>query len=137
MKCSGKAIKRTSSDISPLSPARFVHINRLGKYFLDFAKNATIELGGPDALSPLEVMQLFEQQSGKTFLVNHVPIEALQAQKAAATDPLQESFAALMLGYATEHVIDMTKVLEAIPVQLASVKDYAAQVTSGEAAANV
>lgn len=97
------------------------------------AQNATIVLGGPEALSPLEVVQLFERQIGKPFQVEYVPVEALQAQQAAATDPLQESFAALMLAYAKGNALDMTKVLEAIPIQLTSVKAYAAQVTAGVA----
>ena len=31
------------------------------------AANATVELGGPDALSPLEVIRIFEQASGRPF----------------------------------------------------------------------
>jgi uncharacterized protein YbjT (DUF2867 family) len=65
------------------------------------AKNKTIELGGPEALSPLEVVALFEKAGGKKFELQHVPVEALQAQKNAATDDLSKTFASLMLMYAT------------------------------------
>jgi uncharacterized protein YbjT (DUF2867 family) len=41
------------------------------------ARNATIELGGPEALSPLEVVHLFEEIGGRPFTVEHVPEEAL------------------------------------------------------------
>src|SRR5437773_3835963 len=51
------------------------------------AKNAVIQLGGPEALSPLEVVQLAQQITGKQFEVEHVPEEALRAQFDAATDP--------------------------------------------------
>ena len=71
--------------------------------------NATIKLGGPDALSPLEVVQLVEQLIGKSVEVQHVPEEALRAQYAGAADSLQKTFAGLMLYYARGDVIDMTE----------------------------
>jgi len=89
------------------------------------AVNAVIKLGGPDALSPLEVVRLAEQAVGKRVIVEHVPEEALRAQHGAATDPLQQSFAGLMLYYARGDAIDMAETLRALPVQhLKSVRDY-------------
>ena len=64
------------------------------------ARNATLELGGPEALSPLEAVSIFEKVGGKPFEVQHVPVEALQGQLAAATDPMQASFTGLMIGVA-------------------------------------
>ncbi len=92
------------------------------------AKNAVIELGGPEALSPLEVVKIFEEVSGKTFEVQHVPAEALKAQKEGAQDSLSKSFASLMIGYAEGSTINMEETIKKIPVQLTSVKDYAKQV---------
>ena len=92
------------------------------------AQNAILEVGGPEALSPLEVVQIFEEVKGQKFAVAHVPEEALQAQKAAATDALQETFAALMLQYAIGDAIDMEATLKTFPVQLSSVRDYAKRV---------
>jgi len=89
------------------------------------AKNAVIELGGPGALSTMEVVRLAEQVTGKRFDVQHVPEEALQAQYGSATDPLQQSFAALMLFYAHGAAIDMKGTLGAFPGQhLRSVRAY-------------
>jgi len=89
------------------------------------ARNAVIGLGGPEALSPLDVVRLAEQVTRKRFAVQHVPEEALRAQYAAATDPLQQSFAALMLYYARGDVIDMKATLRAFPGQhLRSVRAY-------------
>jgi uncharacterized protein YbjT (DUF2867 family) len=89
------------------------------------AKNAVIDLGGPQALSPLDVVRLAEQVTRKRFAVQHVPEEALRAQHATATDPLQQSFAALMLYYARGDVIDMQATLRAFPGQhLRSVREY-------------
>jgi NADH dehydrogenase len=79
------------------------------------AMNAVIRLGGPEALSPSEVVSLAEQVTGKTFEVQYVPEEALWAQYRGATDPLQQSFAGLMLYYARGDVIDPKEALAAFP----------------------
>jgi uncharacterized protein YbjT (DUF2867 family) len=92
------------------------------------AHNKILELGGPDKLSPNEVVKLFEQVTGQTFQVEYVPVNALQSQKAAADDPLQQSFSALMLDYAGGDPIAMQDTLMVFPVDLTSVRDYAARV---------
>jgi uncharacterized protein YbjT (DUF2867 family) len=89
------------------------------------ADNAVVELGGPESLSPLEVVRIFEQVQGRPFEIQHVPEEALLKQKKTADDPLQQSFAGLMLYYAAGNVIDMHETLQKFPVQLTSVKDHA------------
>ena len=89
------------------------------------AAQSFIKLGGPDALSPLEVVQLAEQFTGKAIAVQHVPEDALRAQHSAATDPLQQSFAGLMLYYAHGEAIDMKAALRVLPVRkLKSVREY-------------
>jgi uncharacterized protein YbjT (DUF2867 family) len=88
-------------------------------------KNKSIELGGPSALSPLEVVNVFETSHGKKFELQFVPEAALIAQKEAAQDPLSESFAALMLGIAKGSEIDMKNTVDVFSVQMASVNDYA------------
>jgi len=89
------------------------------------ARNATLEIGGPEALSPLEVVKIFEATVGRTFEVQHLPEEVIQMQKKQATDPLQQGFAGMMLEYAKGSVVDMKETLQAFPVKLTSVKDYA------------
>ena len=91
-------------------------------------KNKSIELGGPEALSPLEVVALFEKTGGKKFELQHVPVEALQGQKNAAPDDLSKTFASLMLVYAGGNEINMEQALKAIPLKLNSVRDYANRV---------
>jgi uncharacterized protein YbjT (DUF2867 family) len=90
------------------------------------AHNAVIELGGPEALSPLEVVRIFEESKGRKFGVQHVPEEALMRQKETASDPLQQSFAGLMLYYSHGNVIDMHETLRKFPLKLTSVRDYVA-----------
>ena len=89
------------------------------------ARNAVIELGGAEALSPLEVVQIFEKVRGQKFDVQHVPEEALREQRESASDPLQQSFAGLMLNYSRGSIIDMQETLQKFPVQLTSIRDYA------------
>lgn len=92
------------------------------------ACNAILELGGSEALSPLEVVRIFERTTGKPFEVQYVPEEVLQTQKTRAIDSVQQSFDALLLDYAKGDVIDMQAVLRAFPIRLLSVADYARRV---------
>ena len=71
------------------------------------AANAVIRLGGPEALSPLDVVQLAERITGRTFSVQHLPERQLRTQYESAVDPMARSFGALMLYYAAGYVIDM------------------------------
>lgn len=89
------------------------------------ARNKKIELGGPEALSPLEVVDIFEATNGKKFELQFVPEEAIIAQKDGAQDPLSESFATLTLGVVKGSEIDMKNTLATFPMQLTSVNDYA------------
>ena len=89
------------------------------------AYNAVIELGGPEALSPLEIVRIFEELEGSKFEVQHVSQDALAEGKEHSSDPLQQSFAGLMLYYSRGNVIDMRETLRRFPIQLTSVRDYA------------
>lgn len=101
------------------------------------ARNAMLELGGPEARSPLEVVAAFEQVSGKPWEYVKVPEETLQAQLDGATEPMQRSFAALMRCYAITQPIDMTATLASFPMILSRVEDYARQVSAAAPAETV
>lgn len=88
------------------------------------ARNQIIELGGPQALSPLEVVRMFEAAGAGDIAIEHVPEAALEAQKAAATDSLQQSFAGLMLQYAAGDAIDSTADRRLFPFRMTSIRDY-------------
>ncbi|HUK17306.1 MAG TPA: SDR family oxidoreductase [Bryobacteraceae bacterium] len=89
------------------------------------AQRKTIEFGGPEALSPLEVVARFERIAGRPFRLEHVPEAALRAQFEGATDSLQKSFAALMLGYLHGDAMNMAPVVETFGIKLTSVNEYA------------
>lgn len=97
---------------------------------LSVARNAILELGGPDKIRPSDVVKIFEDITGKAFQVNYVPVSVLEAQKAGAEDPLQQSFSGLMLNYAEGDPIEMTDTLKTFRVNLSSVKDYATRVAA-------
>ena len=88
-------------------------------------RDAILPLGGPEALSQLEMIRIFEKVGGKPLEVQHVPVEALEEQQKGATDPMQQSFLGLMRCYAAGDPIDMQETLKAFPVQLTSIRDYA------------
>ena len=92
------------------------------------ARNTTLELGGPEANSPRDVVKVFEHAGGKTFDVTQVTVDALQGQLAGAMDPMQRSFVALMLGCAGATAIDMTATLKTFPLKLTTVEAYARSV---------
>ena len=99
------------------------------------AMRKTIEFGGPEALSPLEVVARFEKIGGKPFRLEHVPEQALRTQLDEATDPLQKSFAGLMLGYLIGDAMNMAPVVETYGLKLMSVSEYA-QSVMGKAGAS-
>jgi uncharacterized protein YbjT (DUF2867 family) len=87
-------------------------------------RNMVVELGGPQALSPREVVRMFEAAGAGEIATESVPESALESQLNAATDPLQKSFAGLMLQCAGGDAIDVTTSSRLFPFQMTSVRDY-------------
>jgi uncharacterized protein YbjT (DUF2867 family) len=92
------------------------------------ATRETIEFGGPEALNPLEVVTRFERIGGRKFRLEHVSESALVSQFEGATDPLQKSFAGLMLEYLHGDAMNMAPVVDTFGIKLTSVNDYARSV---------
>lgn len=88
------------------------------------ARNATLELGGPEALTPHETVRIAERVSGRTLDVQHVPLVTLRAQYEGTEDPLQKSFASLMYSLAEGNAIDMSATLQSFPMKLRSVEQH-------------
>jgi hypothetical protein len=71
------------------------------------------------------VVRIFEQKLNKKFRADHVSLEALKNQH-QSSDPLQKTFAALMLAYAKGDVIQGAASLgKQCRINLRSVPDYA------------
>ncbi len=95
------------------------------------AERRTIAFGGPEALSMLEVVGIFEKLGGRRFQVEHVPEEMLLAQFEGARDSLERSFAALMLGAASGDAMEMGPVMEEFGIRPLGVEEYARVVMAG------
>jgi NADH dehydrogenase len=95
------------------------------------ARNAILELGGPRPIPALEAVRIFETAIGRPIEVTHVPVEALDAQVAAATDPMQRSFASLMRCVADGDAIEMGRTAEIVETPLTSVESYAIALRPG------
>jgi NADH dehydrogenase len=90
------------------------------------ARNRIVELGGPQALSPHEVVRMFEAAGAGEIATEHVPATALEAQMNAATDPLEKTFAGLMLQYTGGDAIDPAASSRLFPFRMTSVRDFIA-----------
>lgn len=91
------------------------------------AENQTIELGGPEPTTYNTVVRLFEQALGRTIAREYVPVDALEAQARAASDPMQQAFAALMLSAARGDAIDVGPALEKVSIELTPVSAFVAR----------
>jgi uncharacterized protein YbjT (DUF2867 family) len=91
----------------------------------DVALNRRIDIGGPEALTAMDVVRILEDETGRRFEVEQVPVEALRQQREAARDEYDVSLAALALTTATgEGRVDMTETAPAFGVSLTSVRDF-------------
>ncbi|MEJ2514632.1 MAG: SDR family oxidoreductase [Gammaproteobacteria bacterium] len=92
------------------------------------ARNAVLELGGPEALTPLEAVRVFEQVTGRQFEVEHVPVDSRPSPPRPGTDSREASIAALIRAYAAGDVIPMEDMLDRFDLELTSVEQYARRV---------
>lgn len=91
----------------------------------DATRRRTIELGGPEALSQLAAVAIFEEELGRPLAREHVPVEALEAQRGARESEVSETLAALMLESALGSVADTAQQRELLPLRPTSVRDFA------------
>lgn len=92
------------------------------------SRNRVLLAGGPENLSPHDVVRAFESGTGRSFDLSHVPEEVLERQFSEAPDALGKSLAALMMGYAHGCPMDIGETLRIMPRPLMNVRDYAAAV---------
>jgi len=74
-----------------------------------------------------------KKSAARPFQLQHVPEQTLHAQFDGAADPMQKTFAGLMLGYLYGDAIDMAPVVEQFGIHLTSVDEYARSVLGGQA----
>ena len=88
--------------------------------------SAFLEMGGPEPVSQLDAVATFERLLGRKCEIEKLPLAALEEQH-RSTDPLQKTFAALMIGCAKGDAIPgSVETARQYGVTLRSVADYAA-----------
>ena len=92
---------------------------------LDEARNETIELGGPEALSQLDAVEIFQEETGRTLRAQHVPEKVLEDALESAEHDLAQTFAGLKLAVARGDQVPMTATAETFDIPLRTVRDHA------------
>jgi uncharacterized protein YbjT (DUF2867 family) len=92
------------------------------------ARNATFELGGPEAVTPLDVVRIFEQATGEPFEIDFVSEQTLSDEQISGENSWSRSVAGLRRCYADGDVVDMRELRERFPMAMTSVRDYATRV---------
>src|SRR6266446_423705 len=84
------------------------------------ASRKAIPVGGSKAYSQLEAVELVERATGKKVEREHMTAAQIEAARAAATDPMQDSFLALFEALAQGDVVppDWTRTLDVRPSSL-------------------
>jgi uncharacterized protein YbjT (DUF2867 family) len=85
----------------------------------------TLRLGGPDPLSPLDVVRIFEELGAPRVALDFVPEAELEAQVASARNAIEEARAALSLATARGLVADPKAAAHVRSWQLLNVRNYA------------
>jgi uncharacterized protein YbjT (DUF2867 family) len=91
------------------------------------ARNATIELGGPDSRSQLEVVELFEELLGRPLERRYLPLEELERMYAEGRTPVEVSLAGVMLNVANGVSVDTAALAARSGIRLTPMHEFAAQ----------
>jgi uncharacterized protein YbjT (DUF2867 family) len=111
--------------VSLLDVARFCAAATSGGRF----EGKIVPLAGPDALSPLEVVRMFEQITGRSVVVQCLDDATLSAELAAAPDPIQKSFAGIKLTMSRGTSFGPGPALDLLPGQLRTVREHLTQLS--------
>ncbi|HYY13275.1 MAG TPA: SDR family oxidoreductase [Chthoniobacterales bacterium] len=112
------------------NPISFISLHDVAQFTVDAltqpaACNTSVELGGPEALSALELVSIFEPLVGRPFAKQFVSEQELQARKTVARSPVELTFADLMLAAARGDVVDITEAARNFSFHPKSVREYA------------
>lgn len=88
------------------------------------ASNVVIPFGGPEPISQRDAVKIFEEEFGKPFTVTEVPAHALEAQWKGTENPMEKTFAGLMLGVARGLDSGMEPPFDKFPMQLTTPREF-------------
>jgi uncharacterized protein YbjT (DUF2867 family) len=116
-----------------LQPVNWISLLDVARFAVSATENRALQgkvlpLGGPDALSPLQVLKIFEELGAPKVKVEFISEKDLEEQLEKAADAVQEAFAAIMLSTARGYAANPRDAVEVLPGRLRSVREYAAEV---------
>lgn len=126
------------------NPMNYISVDDLARYALlglrdPHARGATIEAGGPENLSQVQIVELIERLRGEHVKKQHIPLPALRVLSVIAR-PVNPSFArrAGLSAYADTHdmTFDPTPTLARFPGELRTIADVARERVSVAPAAS-
>jgi len=112
------------------NPVSFVSYKDVAKFAVEAvdlaaAENRAVDICGPEPVSQLDAVRIFERAASRDFARQHIADETLLENRRGAADPLELTFASLMLDYAAGNEADPAELLRIVPLQLTTVGDYA------------
>lgn len=112
------------------APISFISIRDVAAFAVTSLLSAatsrtTLELGGPEAIAPLNVVGSFEEALGRKIEVTLVSESDLEAQQVSVTDPMMQSFIGLQRCYARGDAIDMTRTSTLLLRSMRTVREHA------------
>jgi uncharacterized protein YbjT (DUF2867 family) len=96
----------------------------------DEARNAAIELGGPDRISQLDIVELYEERLGKSLERRYLPAEEIERMHAEGRTPLEVSLAGVMLNAARGGFVDSAEVASRSGIRLTPMREFVAAQTA-------
>jgi uncharacterized protein YbjT (DUF2867 family) len=111
----------------PISFVSFKDVAKFAVQCIDnpLAKNSTLEIGGPEKISQLDVVKIFEDEIEREINIRRIPIEKLKTQLETTSNPMEKSFNGLKLCLANGAPSEMKDVLKNFHVKMITVKEYA------------
>lgn len=97
----------------------------------DAARNAVLDLGGPEARSYEDIIAIYEELSGRPLTRTDVSVDELERRYAEARHPVERSFNAVLLSAARGGVIDMAEPVRVSGIRLTTLREFASAHVSG------
>jgi uncharacterized protein YbjT (DUF2867 family) len=117
------------------NPVAYISFKDVAKFAVGsitnpYSNNAVLELGGPQNISQLDAVKIFEEVLHRKIEIQHIPVDMLHSQLDTSEDAMQKSFTGLMLCLAKGDQIDMKELLKIFPLKLTSVREFAGGVVN-------
>ena len=114
------------------APASYISLHDVAEFAViatwnPALENRSIPLGGPEALSAMDAVRVFEKALEKPLKVSHAPAPVLKVMKVATRpfNPYLSSILGLVTSGLSGDSVDMTETLVEFPMKLTTVREVA------------